>query len=84
MNAVTTRQKVDRRRVTRDPQIGLQKIPDSGRGERYVILIDGAGRYAEPSKPLTEADSRKVLHKMGHTAAVIESMIGRAKAAQPR
>ena len=82
MTAVTLREKQDRRRVTRDPHFDLQKIKDTDRGERYVILIDGPGEYAEPSKTLSEADSRNVLHKMGHSADVIESMVSRAKVEQ--
>ncbi len=84
MTIVTQRPKLDRRRVTRDPHFALQKAADSSRGERFVILIDGVGQYPESSKPLTESDARKVLHKMGHAAAVIEAMVGRAKAALPR
>jgi hypothetical protein len=52
----------------------LQKVADGSRGERFT----------ESSKPLTESDSRRVLHKMGHPAAVIEAMVDRAKAAQPK
>ena len=62
----------------------LQKVADISRGERFIIHIEGVGRFTESSKPLTESDSRRVLHKMGHPAAVIESMIDRAKAAQPK
>jgi len=76
---VTSRPAVDRRRVTRDPNFRLQRVADTGRGERFVILIDGVGRYAESSKPLSESDARRVLHKMGHSAAVIELMVVRAK-----
>ncbi len=77
---VTSRPAIDRRRVVRDPNFGLKRVADTSRGERFVILIDGAGRYAEESKPLTESDARRVLHKMGHPATVIELMVGRAKA----
>ena len=69
-------------RATRDPSFRLQKVADSSRGERFVILVDGAGRFAEASKPLTESDTRKVLHKLGHSDAVIESMIDGARAAR--
>ncbi len=62
----------------------LQKVPDGSRGERFIILIEGVGRFAESSKPLSESDARRVLHKMGHPDAVIESMVDRAKAAQPK
>jgi len=61
----------------------LQQVPDGSRGERFIIHIEGVGRFTECSKPLTESDARRVLHKMGHPAAVIESMVDRAKAAQP-
>ena len=84
MTAVTLRPNFDRRLVARDPDFRLEKIADSRRGERFVILIKGVGRYPEPSKPLTESDARKVLHKMRHSAAVIDSMVARAKAAQPK
>jgi hypothetical protein len=83
MTAVTTRQKLDRRQVTRDPEFSLRRIADVVRGDRYVLLIEGVGRYAEPSKSLNESDLRRVLHKLGHSASVIESMVDRAKAAQP-
>ena len=76
------RPEFDRRRAARDPDFRLQRVSDSSRGERFVILVDGAGRFAEASKPLTESDTRKVLHKLGLTAAVIESMIDRARAPQ--
>ena len=62
----------------------LQKVADGSRGERFIILIEGVGRFSESSKPLTESDSRRVLHKMGHPAAVIEAMVDRAKAARPK
>jgi hypothetical protein len=62
----------------------LQKVADGSRGERFIILIEGVGRFTESSKPLTESDSRRILHKLGHPAAVIESMVDRAKAAQPK
>jgi len=65
-------------------RFGLQKVADGSRGERFIILIEGVGRFTESSKPLTESDARTVLHKMGHPAAVIESMVDRAKAAQPK
>ena len=83
MTAVTTRQELDRRQVTRDPEFILRRIADRARGERYVLLIEGGGRYPERSKSLNEPDLRKVLHKMGYPAAAIESMVGRAKAVQP-
>lgn len=62
----------------------LQKVADGSRGERFIILIEGVGRFTESSKPLTESDSRRVLHKMGYPAADIEAMVDRAKAAQPK
>ena len=80
---VSLRPKLDRRRVTRDPHFRMQPIASS-RGERFIILVEGTGRYAESSKPLTESDSRKVLHKLGHPGAVIESMVGRAKTAHTK
>ena len=82
MAVVPLRPELDRRRATRDPDFRLQRVADSSGGERFVILVDGVGRFAEASKPLTESDTRKVLHKLGHSAAVIESMIDRARAAQ--
>lgn len=82
MAVVPLRPEFDRRRATRDPDFRLQKVEDSSRGERFVILVDGVGRFGEASKPLTETDTRRALHKLGHSAAVIESMIGRARAVQ--
>jgi len=84
MPAVTLRPNFERRRVPRDPDFRLETLADSRRGERFVIVIAGVGRYPEPSKPLTESDARKVLHKMRHPAAVIDAMVARAKAAQPK
>jgi len=83
MTAVTARQELDRRQVTRDPQFILRKIADRARGERYVLLIEGGGRHPERSKSLNEPDLRKVLHKMGYPAPAIESMVGRVKSVQP-
>ncbi len=60
-------------------RFGLQKAVDETRGERFIILIEGTGRVTESSKPLTESDARKVLHKTGHAAALIESMVDHAK-----
>ena len=80
------RPELDRRRATRDPSFSLQIVADSSRGERFVILVDGTGfaEASEASKALTESDTRKVLHKMGHSGDVIESMIDRARKAQSK
>ena len=84
MNIVTLRPKPDRRRMLRAPtgpdRFGLQKVTDCSRGERFTVSIEGAGRFPESSKPMTESDSRRVLHKMGQAAGAIESMVVRAKA----
>jgi hypothetical protein len=74
----------DGRLVTGEITFGLEKVADGSLGERYIIRVEGGGRFAETSKPLSEFDSRKVLHKTGHSAAVIEAMIRRAKAAQSK
>ena len=83
MNSVTLRPKRDRRRMLRAPggsdRFGLQKVTDGSRGERFTISVEGVGRFPESSKPLTESDSRKVLHKMGHAGDAIERMVARAR-----
>lgn len=81
MAVVPLRPDPERRRATRDPNFRLQKVADDSRGERFVVLIDGVGRFAEASKPLTESGVRKVLHKLKYSDAVIEAMIDRARAA---
>ncbi len=43
----------------------LQKVANGSRGERFIILIEGVGRFSESSKPLTESDSRTVLQQDG-------------------
>lgn len=58
----------------------LQRAGDGSRGERFTISIEGVGRFPESSKPLTESDARRVLHKMGHAAGAIDGMVARAKA----
>jgi hypothetical protein len=61
-------------------RFGLQKVADTRMGERFiVVLIEGTGRVAESSKPLSASDARRVLHKMGHSDAVIEAMFDRAR-----
>ena len=59
--------------------MNYKRSTDGSRGERFIILIEGVGRFTESSKPLTESDARRVLHKMGHLAAVSEAMVYRAK-----
>ena len=85
MNTVTIRPKPDRRRIARaavgPDRFGLQLSPCGTRGERFTISIEGAGRFAESSKPMTEADSRKVLHKTGHVDIAIDRMVISARAA---
>jgi hypothetical protein len=44
-------------------------------GSGFIILVEGDHQ----SKPLTEADARLALHKMGNSAAVIESMFDHAR-----
>jgi hypothetical protein len=85
MNTVTIRPKPDRRQIARPAvgpdRFGLQLSPPSTRGERFSISIEGAGRFAESSKPMNEADARKVLHKTGHVNIAIDRMVISAKAA---
>ena len=58
----------------------LQKVAAGRMGERFiVVLIEGTGRVAESSKPLSASDARRALHKMGHSDAVIDAMFDRAR-----
>jgi hypothetical protein len=58
---------------------GLQKVADGSTGERFIILLEGYGKDADCSKPLSASDARTALHKLGNSDAVIESMFDRAR-----
>jgi hypothetical protein len=61
-------------------RFGLQKVVDGRMGERFIIvLLEGTGRVAESSKPLSASDARRALHKMGHSDAIIDAMFDRAR-----
>jgi hypothetical protein len=57
----------------------LQKVTDSSRGERFIIKLDTDASGAECSKPLSAADARLALHKLGNSDTVIASMFDRAR-----
>jgi hypothetical protein len=60
-------------------RFGLQKVADGSMGERFVILLEAAGKDAACSKPMSESDVRSALHKMGNSDAAIASMFERAR-----
>jgi hypothetical protein len=60
-------------------RFGLQKVADGSIGERFIILLEAAGKDAARSKPMSESDVRSALHKMGNSDAAIASMFERAR-----
>jgi hypothetical protein len=60
-------------------RFGLQKVAAGRMGERFIVLVEGPGRVAESSKPLSASDARRALHKMGISDESIDAMFDRAR-----
>jgi hypothetical protein len=60
-------------------QFGLQRVLDGSTGQRFILMIKGAGKVTECSKPLTEAHARSALHKMGNSVAAITALFDGAR-----
>jgi hypothetical protein len=57
----------------------LRRVADGSMGERFIILLEAAGKDAASSKPMSESGVRSALHKMGNSDAAIASMFERAR-----